>query len=97
MVREWAERLPRGFFKQIAMEAEMYRILCNDYGDLRFTYLERARAKHLVVFGKGSILVVTLEPSIDTSKALQLVGEVMSIIKAVTTSHDIQRVDRHKG
>ncbi|MEM4398789.1 MAG: hypothetical protein QXV18_03125, partial [Candidatus Nitrosocaldus sp.] len=91
------KRLPRGFFKQVAIEAEMYRILSDDYGDVRFTYLERARAKHLIVFGKGSIVVVSLEPSMDTTKALHLVDEVMRTIKeavAVTTSYDRQRVDR---
>ncbi|MCS6768041.1 MAG: hypothetical protein RMJ59_01070 [Candidatus Nitrosocaldus sp.] len=89
-------RLPNGFFKQVAIEAEMYRILSDEYGDVRFTYVERARAKQLIVFGKGGMLVVSLEPSIDTSKALQVVDAVMKTVKAVTVSvsHDRQRVDR---
>ncbi|MEM2924006.1 MAG: hypothetical protein QW560_06325 [Candidatus Nitrosocaldus sp.] len=85
------KRLPRGFFKQVAIEAEMYRVLSDDYGDVRFTYIERARAKQLIVFGRSSMMVVSLEPSIETSKALQIVDEVVKVIKTVavrTSSND---------
>gem|GEM_PF-5074649 len=77
------KRLPRGFFKQVAIEAEMYKILSDEYGDVRFTYIERARAKQLVVFGRSSMMVLSLEPSIETSKALQIVDGIVKVIKAV--------------
>jgi hypothetical protein len=77
------KRLPRGFFKQVAIEAEMYKILSDEYGDVRFTYTERARAKQLIIFGKSSMMVVSLEPRIETSKALQIVDEVVKVIKTV--------------
>ncbi|GBC73795.1 hypothetical protein HRbin04_01201 [archaeon HR04] len=77
------KRLPRGFFKQVAIEAEMYRILSDEYGDARFTYIERARAKQLIIFGKSSMMVVGLEHRIETSKALQIVDEVVKVIKMV--------------
>lgn len=86
------KRLPRGFFKQVAIEAEMYKILSDEYGDVRFTYIERARAKQLIIFGKSSIMVVSLEPRIETSKALQIVDEIVKVIKTVTvrtsSNHD---------
>ncbi|MEM2760756.1 MAG: hypothetical protein QXU32_03175 [Nitrososphaerales archaeon] len=68
------------WFNQVAMRAEMYEMFNKIYGKTNVVYVEREKLKQLTFYRGDKILLVTLQPSVDSNKALEIVRTIEKIL-----------------
>jgi len=68
------------WFNQVAMRAEMYEMFNKIYGKTYMVYVERERLKQLTFYRGDNILLVTLQPTVDGNKALEIVRSIEKVL-----------------
>ena len=68
------------WFNQVAMRAEMYEMFNKIYGKTHMAYVEREKLKQITFYMSKSIVLVTLQPSVDGNKAIEIANSISKFL-----------------
>ena len=68
------------WFNQIAMRAEMYEMFNKIYGKTHMVYVEREKLRQLTFYRSNSIVLVTLQPSVEGDKAIEIAYSIDKVL-----------------
>lgn len=68
------------WFNQLAMRAEMYEMFNKIYGKTNMVYVEREKLKQLTFYRSDNIVLVTLQPTVDSNTAIEIAYSIGKVL-----------------
>lgn len=68
------------WFNQIAIRREMYEMFNKIYGKTHMAYVEREKLKQITFYREDSIVLVTLQPTVDSKKAIDIIKSISQVL-----------------
>jgi hypothetical protein len=69
------------WFNQAAIRAEMHAMFDQIYGKTRFGYVEREKIIQLAFYLEENLLIVTLQPTVNTNRAIQIAITILGMLE----------------